>query len=120
MAIKSSALGYVAAQRQSAFETYPTMTSGSTFFRFLPTPTLTPEVTTNTFREGGGGRYITLALKEGIAYNMSFPMFARPTAMGFLLQGLTGPFEVSGGAGLGGGRSIRLGRGPGRSSQRGQ
>lgn len=99
---KTSALGYIAAKRQSVFGTAVTP---DTFFRYLSAPTSSAEATNNRYREGGGGRDITLSLKEGIMHNVEFPVFARATIIGFLLQAATGPTLVSGGDGaaLGGG-----------------
>jgi hypothetical protein len=71
------------------------------FFRYLSSPRSSAEQTNTRYREGGGGRDITLSIKEGLTHNIEFPVFARPTISGYLLHAATGPHIV--GAGLGGG-----------------
>lgn len=96
---RTSAVGYIAAKRQSGLGVPDTGTSGFTFFRFLSAPRGSAELTNNRYREGGGGRDVTLSLKEGIKHAIEFPCFARPTIMGFLLSAGTGVAA----AGIGGG-----------------
>jgi hypothetical protein len=112
---KTSALGSIVAKRQSALGTAADPSTDDAdnpriFFRYLSAPTVTPEQTNNRFREGGGGRDVTLSLKEGIAHNVEFPLFARPTPMGYLMAALTGPnAPAAGGAAPVGGGSMSNG-----------
>jgi hypothetical protein len=102
---RTSAVGSVAAKKNGAagaagaLGATVNMASGSRFFRFLSTPRGSAEFTNNRYREGGGGRDITLSLKEGLKHPIEFPMFARPTVTGFLLGAGVGTTA----AGIGGG-----------------
>ncbi len=112
---KTSAIGYITAARQTLglntprtddasnawTITDPLVDPAGMFFRYLSSPTASAAATNNRFREGGGGRDVTLSLKEGITHNVDFSVFARPVAMGYLWQSLTGPAAV--GAVRGGG-----------------
>ena len=111
---KTSAIGYIAAARQRLTaspdntglgqprtssggppETYDGLPAGLNF-RFLSAPRASAEFTLNRFREGGGGRDVTLSLKEGVAHNVEFPVFARPVVAGFMFQAAAGPANHDG------------------------
>jgi len=90
---RTSALGYIRAQRQTALNAPAAMTAptDTRFFRFLSAPKSSAEMTNTRYRESGGGRDISLSIKEGIRYNMDFPMFARPCPSGYVMQAGFGP-----------------------------
>lgn len=103
---RTSAVGSVAAKKQGAAGAVgilgapASMATGSRFFRFLSAPRGSAEFTNNRYREGGGGRDITLSLKEGLKHGVEVPLFARPTVMAYLLAagvGSSGPGIAGGG-----------------------
>lgn len=93
----SSARGYIAVQRQSAFGTPGDMiTPAPIFYSYRNAPRAGGEVTNNRYRESASGLDVGLSLKEGIQYMADFPLLARPVTIASLLQHVMGP--AAGGA----------------------
>lgn len=100
MSIKSSAQAYLAMQRQTGGLGVPaSMVDASgqplLFLRYLPGIKCSPNLNYQRYREGGGGRYATLNLKEGFTHDIEFPVFARPIPLGILAAASTGPSAVA-------------------------
>jgi len=100
MAIKSSAQAYLAAMRQGGGLGVPADMVGTAgnfplFFRYLPGIKCSPNLSYQRYREGGGGRYATLNLKEGFTHDIEFPVFARAIPLGFLASASTGPSAMA-------------------------
>lgn len=102
MGAKSSAVGYVAMKRQAGLDSPvggADMTTGAIgsgnpryFIKALGGIKFSQQPEATRYRElGGGGRDVTLELKEGVTQDPEFEVMARPTTLGMLVQSATGP-----------------------------
>lgn len=89
----SSIGGYIGAAKQAAKGTGLAPTK---FFKFLSAPKLAPVQDISREPEGGSGRDDGLAVKIKHKHDISFPMYARPDTIGFILAMALGLDTVSG------------------------